>query len=124
MKMITAFFILPAIIALLPTACSFAHSSYKVKKPSTSIDVTISHKGVSRWGGWGYYGGGKATTALLAQDEKATESKAAPVVSGEELEVMLTEWDTPLVLDAYASEFNMRGWFFQKRSDCFLNLTD
>jgi hypothetical protein len=116
--MITAFFILSTIMALLPAAFSFAHSTHRVKKPSTSIDVTIPHKGVSRWGGWGYYGG-KATTVLLAQDEKATESKAAPVVSGEELEVMLTEWDTPLVLDAYASEFNMIRWLFQKRSDCF-----
>lgn len=29
--------------------------------------------------------------------------KAAPVVTGEELELMLTEWDQPLVVDAYAT---------------------
>jgi hypothetical protein len=33
----------------------------------------------------------------------ATEEKAARLVSGAELEVMLTEWDTPLVVDAYAT---------------------
>ena len=31
------------------------------------------------------------------------EVKAAPQVSGEELEVMLQDWDTPLVVDAYAT---------------------
>jgi hypothetical protein len=31
------------------------------------------------------------------------ETKAAPLVSGEELEKMLTEWDQPLVVDAYAT---------------------
>jgi hypothetical protein len=31
------------------------------------------------------------------------ETKAAPLVSGEELEIMLTEWDQPLVVDAYAT---------------------
>ena len=29
--------------------------------------------------------------------------KAAPNVSGEDLEKMLTEWDQPLVVDAYAT---------------------
>jgi hypothetical protein len=33
----------------------------------------------------------------------ATEEKAAPMVTGEELELMLTEWDEPLVIDAYAT---------------------
>lgn len=37
----------------------------------------------------------------------ATEEKAAPMVSGSELEVMLTEWDTPLVVDAYATWYVM-----------------
>jgi hypothetical protein len=31
------------------------------------------------------------------------EAKAAPLVSGEDLEVMLTEWDQPLIVDAYAT---------------------
>ena len=29
--------------------------------------------------------------------------KAAPVVTGEELEMMLQEWEEPLVVDAYAT---------------------
>jgi hypothetical protein len=33
----------------------------------------------------------------------ATEEKAAPMVTGEELEKMLTEWEEPLVIDAYAT---------------------
>lgn len=28
---------------------------------------------------------------------------AAPSISGEELETMMTEWDTPMVIDAYAT---------------------
>mmetsp|Transcript_15899 Transcript_15899/g.28905 ORF Transcript_15899/g.28905 Transcript_15899/m.28905 type:complete len:180 (-) Transcript_15899:111-650(-) len=31
------------------------------------------------------------------------EDKAAPLVTGEELELMMTEWDEPLVVDAYAT---------------------
>ncbi|GKZ00694.1 hypothetical protein MPSEU_001021500 [Mayamaea pseudoterrestris] len=31
------------------------------------------------------------------------DTKAAPLVSGEELEVMLQEWELPLVVDAYAT---------------------
>mmetsp|Transcript_21728 Transcript_21728/g.53889 ORF Transcript_21728/g.53889 Transcript_21728/m.53889 type:complete len:174 (+) Transcript_21728:58-579(+) len=31
------------------------------------------------------------------------EVKAAPSVSGEELEVMFQDWDTPMVIDAYAT---------------------
>lgn len=117
-KMITTFFILPAMMALLPMVCGFAHSFYRVKNPSSSMDVSIPHKFVTG-GEWAY--GGRATTALWAQDGKATESKAAPVVSGEQLEVMLTEWDTPLVLDAYASKFHMIGWPFIKRGTIVLN---
>jgi len=33
----------------------------------------------------------------------STEEKAAQEVNGEDLELMLTEWDTPLVVDAYAT---------------------
>lgn len=33
----------------------------------------------------------------------STEEKAVKDVTGAELEVMLTEWDTPLVVDAYAT---------------------
>ncbi|KAL7449264.1 hypothetical protein ACHAWC_001334, partial [Mediolabrus comicus] len=35
--------------------------------------------------------------------QMAEEGKAAPMVSGEELEAMLQEWETPLVVDAYAT---------------------
>lgn len=41
------------------------------------------------------------TTLLMAGDE--TTEKAAPMVTGAELEAMLQEWDTPLVVDAYAT---------------------
>mmetsp|Transcript_11501 Transcript_11501/g.12810 ORF Transcript_11501/g.12810 Transcript_11501/m.12810 type:complete len:185 (-) Transcript_11501:291-845(-) len=33
----------------------------------------------------------------------ATDEKAVKDVTGEELELMLTEWDTPLLVDAYAT---------------------
>ena len=33
----------------------------------------------------------------------AGEDKAAPMVTGAELEIMLTEWEEPLVIDAYAT---------------------
>ena len=39
----------------------------------------------------------------LLMAEEAEETKEAQLVSGEELEVMLTEWDAPLVVDAYAT---------------------
>jgi len=39
-------------------------------------------------------------SALFMADE---EVKSAPKVSGGELEVMLQDWDTPLVIDAYAT---------------------
>lgn len=35
--------------------------------------------------------------------EEEAEAKEAKLVTGEELEVMLTEWDAPLVVDAYAT---------------------
>ena len=40
-----------------------------------------------------------STTKLMM----AEEVKAAPQVTGEQLESMLQEWDTPLVVDAYAT---------------------
>jgi len=36
-------------------------------------------------------------------DEASEEVKAAPLVTGEQLEIMLQEWDTPLVIDAFAT---------------------
>ncbi len=41
--------------------------------------------------------------AYPTQLQMAEEGKAAPMVSGEELEAMLQEWETPLVVDAYAT---------------------
>jgi hypothetical protein len=43
----------------------------------------------------------KQPSSLFMAEE--AEAKEAKLVSGEELEVMLTEWDQPLVLDAYAT---------------------
>ena len=40
---------------------------------------------------------------LDASLNASTDEKAAIEVTGEELEVMLTEWDTPLLVDAYAT---------------------
>lgn len=43
----------------------------------------------------------KSSTALFSS-ESAVE---APSITGEELEVMMSEWDTPLIVDAYATWF-------------------
>jgi hypothetical protein len=46
---------------------------------------------------------------------EGTEEKAAPLVTGEQLEIMLQEWDTPLVVDAYATwyvtQHNLRSTY-------------
>lgn len=41
----------------------------------------------------------------------SADDKAAKEVTGEELELMLTEWDTPLLVDAYAT------WWVFKNND-------
>ena len=46
-------------------------------------------------------------------DGGTEEVKAAPNVNGEELELMLQEWDTPLVIDAYAT------WYVSDRAVSF-----
>ena len=43
-----------------------------------------------------------AASHLFAADETA-EGKAVKQVTGEELERMMADWDTPLVVDAYAT---------------------
>ena len=43
----------------------------------------------------------RTTSKLFMADGE--EVKSAPMVNGEQLEMMLTEWDTPLVIDAYAT---------------------
>ena len=40
---------------------------------------------------------------LFASTEEDTAEKAAPMITGEELELMMQDWDTPLVIDAYAT---------------------
>jgi len=42
----------------------------------------------------------RGVSGLKMVDDTA---KAAPMVTGEELETMLQEWDQPLVVDAYAT---------------------
>jgi hypothetical protein len=44
-----------------------------------------------------------STSKLYMADGASEEVKAAPQVNGEQLEMMLQEWDTPLVIDAYAT---------------------
>ena len=44
--------------------------------------------------------GSKVVTQL---EMAVSEDAAAPLVSGADLEMMLTEWDQPLVVDAYAT---------------------
>lgn len=46
---------------------------------------------------------GSTTLLPRAYLTSALKDKAAPNVSGEELEKMLNEWDKPLVVDAYAT---------------------
>ena len=45
----------------------------------------------------------KTITTSKSHLSMTDDVKAAPMVSGEELEMMLTEWDLPLVVDAYAT---------------------
>ena len=48
---------------------------------------------------------GRLSSGLAAEDTE----KAAPAVTGADLEMMLQEWDTPLVVDAYATWY-VSGW--------------
>ena len=47
-----------------------------------------------------HYFSRRGVSGLKMVDDTA---KAAPMVTGEELETMLQEWDQPLVVDAYAT---------------------
>jgi hypothetical protein len=58
-------------------------SSFQGRSPSFTTATASSSRGK------------KFSTSLLA------EGKFAKEVTGEELEIMLTEWDQPLLLDAY-----------------------
>ena len=66
------------------------------------------------------YGYGSSSSSALAAED--TE-KAASVVTGADLEMMLQEWDTPLVLAAYlTSSLNEQAsmWCFFSLVQCFL----
>lgn len=49
------------------------------------------------------------SSQLQMVDDTDTKDKLAKMVSGEELETMLQEWDQPLVVDAYAT------WYVNKK---------
>jgi hypothetical protein len=49
------------------------------------------------------HGGAPSVTRFSTQRQMAEGEKVAKQVTGEELEQMLQEWDTPLVIDAYAT---------------------
>jgi hypothetical protein len=49
--------------------------------------------------------GARAASSLQAETEKIVE-----MVSGERLEVMMQEWEQPLVIDAYATVSFMNCW--------------
>ncbi|KAL3792180.1 hypothetical protein HJC23_009644 [Cyclotella cryptica] len=76
------------LLALTPLAASF---------------ITPSHRGVTI----GSIGESPITRRSIAQrsstQRNMAEDKAAKQVTGAELEKMLQEWDTPLVVDAYAT---------------------
>ena len=56
----------------------------------------------------------QSTSALFMAEG---EVKAAPQVSGEELEVMLQDWDQPLVIDAYATWYVSWGDAWRSASE-------
>ena len=65
--------------------------------PSSAIDLPTGGRCSSA---------SSALTPLRAAEgdaETEQEVKAAPMVTGEQLEIMLTDWDEPLVVDAYAT---------------------
>jgi hypothetical protein len=55
-----------------------------------------------------------AVVALSASTDEDTE-KAAPVITGEELEMMMQDWELPLVVDAYATWY-VRFFCFHSNS--------
>ncbi|KAL7539424.1 hypothetical protein ACHAXR_009289 [Thalassiosira sp. AJA248-18] len=48
-------------------------------------------------------GGGRTNKEMMQLNMVDDTKKAAPMVTGEQLETMLQEWDQPLVVDAYAT---------------------
>mmetsp|Transcript_18177 Transcript_18177/g.41125 ORF Transcript_18177/g.41125 Transcript_18177/m.41125 type:complete len:123 (-) Transcript_18177:573-941(-) len=95
-------------LAFLPVAAAVLSISFVA--PSAAFMPTPSGVSVSAHGPNGS-GAGETTNSIrncktrisAADDGSSTETKAAPQVTGEELELMLQEWDTPLVVDAYAT---------------------
>jgi hypothetical protein len=81
-----------AALAAVPTANAFSPAAPR----SFSLSVT-AHR-IHQFPSTALQG-----TADGGDTDAKQEVKAAPLVSGAELEVMLTEWDEPLVVDAYAT---------------------
>ena len=86
-----------AALAAVPTAKAFS----PVVSPSSSASLSVPAHRIRQLPS-------TSTTALHetadgGDTDAKQEVKAAPLVSGAELEVMLTEWDEPLVVDAYAT---------------------
>lgn len=81
-----------AALAAVPTSTAFSPAVPSLASPAHRIHQLPSDS---------------ATAIQEAADGGDTDAKqevkAAPLVSGAELEVMLTEWDEPLVVDAYAT---------------------
>eukprot|EP00529_Nitzschia_sp_RCC80_P036931 CAMPEP_0113486260 /NCGR_PEP_ID=MMETSP0014_2-20120614/24904_1 /TAXON_ID=2857 /ORGANISM="Nitzschia sp." /LENGTH=189 /DNA_ID=CAMNT_0000379925 /DNA_START=98 /DNA_END=667 /DNA_ORIENTATION=+ /assembly_acc=CAM_ASM_000159 len=87
---VSSFFLLVLVIAITSSTTTTAFA------PSFDVSRSVSVLAAAA----------TATTRLSASDgdgDTAEKEKAAPMVSGEELEMMLTEWDTPLVVDCYAT---------------------
>ena len=86
-----------AALAAVSTAKAFS----PVVSPSSSASLSIPAHRIHQLPS-------TSTTALHetadgGDTDAKQEVKAAPLVSGAELEVVLTEWDEPLVVDAYAT---------------------
>lgn len=86
-------FVAGATISSTASAFTLTNNHHHIMALATSSKhpaSTTSFKHFSRMG----------LSGLKMMDDTA---KAAPMVTGEELETMLQEWDQPLVVDAYAT---------------------
>lgn len=77
-------------VLLFTTVCSVAAFTVPTT-PSLHHSLSLTQK--NPW---------SATVLSMAEGDD-NEEKAAPLVSGADLEMMLTELDQPLVIDAYAT---------------------
>ena len=91
------------LLAILATATSA--SAFVTIPSSAAAAATIRHSNTIATTAdimTSIVGAGRRTPTTLNMAEDG-EAKAAPLVTGEELEGMLQEWDMPLVVDAYAT---------------------